>query len=104
MPFSPSESQSRKTVTIPPAFSRAIVAAKAADRLGISSKLIYCLCAARKLRHERFGLGRGCIRIAEEALQAFRIGCTKGENEAASEPPPVTPRSVKPQQFQHLKL
>jgi len=48
---------------------------QAAERLGISASLVYGLCAAGKLRHERFGLGRGCIRISEEALLEFREDC-----------------------------
>lgn len=43
-----------------------------ARRLGVSGKLIYALCAGGKIVHERFGLGRGTIRIAEEALEAYR--------------------------------
>ena len=43
-----------------------------AERLRISPSLVYGLCAAGKIRHERYGLGRGCIRVAEEALDDYR--------------------------------
>jgi len=36
---------------------------EAAGRLGVSSKTIYALVAAGKLRHQRVGNGRGAIRI-----------------------------------------
>lgn len=45
---------------------------KAAERLGISPALVYALCAARKIRHERHGLGRGKIIITDEALEEYR--------------------------------
>jgi excisionase family DNA binding protein len=42
---------------------------QAAERLGVSPSLIYSLCAARKLRHFRVGVGRGTIRIPDDALE-----------------------------------
>jgi excisionase family DNA binding protein len=45
---------------------------QAAERLGVSPSLVYGLCAAGKIRHERHGLGRGCIRIPPEALEHYR--------------------------------
>ena len=45
---------------------------QAAEKLGISAKLVYSLCAGGKIVHERHGLGRGTIRIAEEALEEYR--------------------------------
>jgi excisionase family DNA binding protein len=39
---------------------------QAAEKLGVSAKLVYSLCAGGKIVHERHGLGRGTIRIAEE--------------------------------------
>lgn len=47
---------------------------QAAQKLGISASLVYGLCAAGKIRHERHGLGRGCIRITPEALDEYRKG------------------------------
>jgi excisionase family DNA binding protein len=45
---------------------------QAAERLGVSAKLVYALCARGKIAHERHGLGRGTIRITEEALEECR--------------------------------
>ena len=45
---------------------------EAAKELGISNALMYSLCAAGKIRHERHGLGRGTIRIPEDALEEYR--------------------------------
>ena len=45
---------------------------QAAEHLGISASLVYGLCAAGKIRHERHGLGRGTIRIPTEALDEYR--------------------------------
>lgn len=45
---------------------------QAATELGISASLVYGLCAAGKIRHERHGLGRGTIRIPREALDEYR--------------------------------
>lgn len=53
-----------------------LTAKAAAERLGISLALVYELCSTRRLRHERYGLGRGTIRIPEEALEEFRRAVT----------------------------
>lgn len=45
---------------------------EAAEQLGISRSLVYVLCDAGKIRHERHGLGRGTIRIPPEALEEYR--------------------------------
>jgi excisionase family DNA binding protein len=69
----------------------------AAQELGISVSLMYGLCAAGKIRHERHGLGRGVIRIPDDALDEYRARCTKG---AASVP---APRKQKVR-LQHLRV
>ena len=43
-----------------------------ADLLSVSPGLVYALCARGLIQHERFGIGRGTIRIPEEALVAYR--------------------------------
>ena len=48
-----------------------------AKQLGISPSLVYGLCSAGKIRHERHGLGRGCIRIPAEALDEYRKSCVR---------------------------
>jgi len=45
---------------------------QAAEQLGISAKLVYALCASGQIVHERHGLGRGTIRITEQALEEYR--------------------------------
>lgn len=64
---------------------------QAAVRLGISTALVYALVARRKIRHERHGLGRGVIRIPEDALDEYRNTCAVGarEEEPAAPPPPA---------------
>jgi excisionase family DNA binding protein len=57
----------------------------AADRLGVSPSLVYALCGAGRIRHSRHGLGRGCIRISEEALEEYRRA---SQVEAGALPPP----------------
>lgn len=44
----------------------------AARRLGISAALVYALCREGRIAHQRYGLGRGTLRISEEALQLFQ--------------------------------
>lgn len=43
-----------------------------ARRLQVSQALVYALCATGKLAHERYGLGRGTIRISEEAVLTYQ--------------------------------
>jgi excisionase family DNA binding protein len=42
-----------------------------AERLQVSEATVYQLCAKQKLAHARIGVGRGAIRIDEDALAAF---------------------------------
>jgi excisionase family DNA binding protein len=64
---------------------------EAAARLSVSAALIYSLCSRRKIRHERHGLGRGTLRIPEDALEEYRQRVTIGvKKEAAPVPPPAT--------------
>lgn len=48
---------------------------QAAERLQISDKTIYQLCAAGRVAHHRIGTGRGTIRISEHDLAAFVADC-----------------------------
>jgi excisionase family DNA binding protein len=61
---------------------------QAAERLGVSPGLVYGLCAARQIRHERHGLGRGAIRIPEAALDEYRRGRTVDVQPGAASVPP----------------
>ena len=58
-----------------------------ANLLGVSVALVYGLCTRRKIRHERHGLGRGTIRIPEDALDEYRKRVTVGSGARGSRPP-----------------
>lgn len=75
-----------------------LTVAQAAERLGVSRALIYSLVAARKLRHERIGLKRGVIRIADDALEEYRLSREVGVVAEVIEVD--RPRS----RLQHIKL
>jgi excisionase family DNA binding protein len=77
---------------------------QAAEKLGISVALVYSLCAARKIRHERHGLGRGTIRIPPEAIEEYRTARTIGAGSAvaaASNPPAIKPP---PPRLRHVRV
>jgi excisionase family DNA binding protein len=63
---------------------------QAAGRLGVSRSLVYALCAAGVVAHTRHGRSgkRGCIRIEEAALEAYRLSC-RGERRPTAAPPPL---------------
>ena len=69
-----------------------------AERLGVSQALVYALVSAGKIVHERHGLGRGTIRVSEEALEAYRRSRSVGmqAEEAKGLPPPVRPGRREP--------
>lgn len=71
---------------------------QAADALGVSAALVYELTAARKIAHERHGLGRGKILIRPEALEEYRRGQTVGVQVEEFRP---RPRPVK---LKHLRV
>ena len=66
---------------------RLLTVKEAAAQLGVSTGIVYGLCARRFLRHERHGLGRGRIKIPEDALAEYRRSVTVGTERAASMPP-----------------
>lgn len=72
---------------------------QAAEKLGVSSALVYALVAARKIRHERHGLRRGAIRIPEEALEEYRQRCTVGVEEEIATVAPVAASSPRKGEF-----
>jgi excisionase family DNA binding protein len=72
---------------------------EAAKILEVCPALVYALCAAGKIRHERHGLGRGAIRISPEALEEYRKSCTVGIIQGAS-----VPLGKKPPPLKHLSL
>jgi excisionase family DNA binding protein len=66
---------------------------QAAKELGVSPTLVYALCAQGKIEHERHGLGRGTIRISEEALARYRQAATAV---GGRRPPPEPVRKGRP--------
>lgn len=67
-----------------------LTVAETAERLGISLAVVYALCSARKIRHERHGLKRGKILIPESALEEYRRLRTvevEGERRSEAAPP-----------------
>ena len=68
-----------------------------AQDLNLSESIVRALCNRRKPRHERHGLGRGVIRIPEDAIEESRRGVTV---EVAAETVAVTSRSPpRPRKF-----
>jgi excisionase family DNA binding protein len=57
-----------------------------AARLSVSEQTVYALCAGRRLRHVRVGLGRGTIRIPEDAVDELLRDRTVAVGEAAAPP------------------
>lgn len=68
---------------------------QAAARLGLSSSLVYSLCAFNVIRHTRHGRPgkRGTIRISEEAIAEYQEQC-RVERSIPSAPP----------RFKHINL
>jgi excisionase family DNA binding protein len=72
---------------------------EAAERLNVSAATVYLLCATRRIRHSRVGVGRGKIGIPEEAVAEYLKGREVGPE--LPKPPPSHRSRVK---FQHLRL
>jgi hypothetical protein len=51
---------------------------KAAERLGVSPATVYGLCAAKKIRHERHGLGAQATRARTSSTEADVAAATAG--------------------------
>jgi excisionase family DNA binding protein len=62
-----------QTCQTPKAVSGQLSVAEAADRLGVSPRTLYRLCAEGRLPHQHLGTGRGTIRIRPEDLAAFAL-------------------------------
>jgi excisionase family DNA binding protein len=58
-----------------------------AEKLEVSTKLVYALVAAGKLACTRHGIGRGVIRISEDQLAEYLAGAGQQES------PPRRPAS-----------
>ena len=70
--------------------------AEAAAELGISQNLVYGLCRARRLRHERHGMGRGRVLIPADALEEYRQRVTVPPEGEEALSPRVPLRDIKP--------
>lgn len=55
---------------------------EAAPRLRLSPPSVYALCAARRLRHQRVGVGRGKILIPADAIAEYLAKGTVKSTEA----------------------
>lgn len=73
---------------------------EAAEQLDVSVGLVYTLCAKKRIRHERHGLGRGTIKIPEDALEEYRRGATVAAVQPAPPPKPV----LKAVELKHLRV
>ncbi|MBI1213772.1 MAG: helix-turn-helix domain-containing protein [Alphaproteobacteria bacterium] len=72
---------------------------QAAEALGVSTGLIYAMVSARKIDHIRVGLGRGIIRIPEEAIEEYRK-----RNSVLAEDVRRTELPMAPPVLKHLKV
>ncbi len=70
---------------------------EAADKLEMSRPLIYQLCRAGLLGHERHGIGRGSIRITELDLAKYRVEARKKAARML-----VSPVVYRPSPLRHL--
>ncbi len=70
-----------------------------AEILGVSTGLIYAMVSARKIDHVRVGLGRGIIRIPEEAIEEYRK-----RNSVLAEDARRTEMPIMPPVLKHLKV
>jgi excisionase family DNA binding protein len=72
-----------------------------ADRLRVSQATVYALCQRGILPHERHGTGRGCIRVSDEALAAYRASATRAGGPTSVPPAPAGRPKAR---LKHLKL
>lgn len=66
--------------------------------LGVSVQTVYLLCAKKRLRHIRVGVGRGTIRVPADALQEYINGATVGPGQPTIIPQTKSVKAV------HLRL
>lgn len=75
---------------------------EAAPLLGLSAASVYALCAARRIRHARVGVGRGKIVIPPEAVAEYLAGGAVGPSEAPPAPARRTRRGAAARPFTNL--
>ncbi|WP_171475774.1 helix-turn-helix domain-containing protein [Frigoriglobus tundricola] len=66
---------------------RPLTVKEAAAQMRVSAATVYALCAARKLRHQRVGVGRGKILIPPDAVTEYLAKGTVPSAEGAVPPP-----------------
>jgi excisionase family DNA binding protein len=100
MPIYPLQVEAHhRRCTMAEQIDKLLTVAETSDRLGISLAVVYALCSARKIRHERHGLKRRKILIPESALEEYRRDRTvEVEEERRKEAPPPLPN------FKHLHV
>ncbi len=75
--------------------NKMLTVAEAAAVLHVSETTVRALCSARKIRHERHGMGRGKILIPDDALGEYRASVTVRTRVEREEPPPPAPNPGK---------
>lgn len=78
--------------------NKLLTIAEAAEVLHVSASTVRGLCKKRKIRHERHGVGRGAIRIPDDAIAEYRMGATVPPGELPKTPQP------KPRRLRNLSL
>lgn len=73
-----------------------------AEVLGVSAQTVYQLCARKRLRHVRVGVGRGTIRVPASALQAFIAGATVGPASPVAGTPQAA--TTRPPKLRHVTV
>jgi excisionase family DNA binding protein len=71
-----------------------------AECLNVSPSLVYRLCDSGKLRHHRFGAGRGAIRVGRADLDEFVLSSRIDEQDDC----PRRDHRPEPVVFKHLDL
>ena len=75
-----------------------LTVAEAAPLLRLSAASVYALCAAKKLRHQRVGVGRGKIIIPSDSIDEYLSKRTIASIEGA----PAAPAQKKGKAFTNL--
>ena len=72
---------------------------RVAEILDVSPALVYALCAQGQIIHDRYGTGRGTIRISAEALAEFQARSRARPRMATPAPPRAVFRHLDPQRL-----
>ena len=100
-----SEAPAPESITTDDAAEKHHTVKDVADILNISEQTVYQLCSRKKLRHLRFGVGRGTLRIPASALDELVAQATV-RPDAPAEPSPRSATSAPPGakgRFRHVR-